>query len=194
MPEARGRFVLLVDDDVAIRGLLARVLAKAGFEALHAEDGLDALGILRNKLPKVIISDLQMPRMSGFEFIAVVRRRFPALPVIAITGSKEREFAAGSEPDRLFEKRIDAFPELVRAVDELARNAADDLERPPDFTIPVRAGPDFGGCIDLSCTDCLRTFKAECFPGAIAGTAVCNYCNARVPFVIDIPTPEKGQL
>ena len=77
--------VLIVDDDESMRGLLSRHLTRAGFEALQAVDGIDALAVLRDTLPKVIISDLQMPRMSGPEFIGVVRQRFPTIPVIALS-------------------------------------------------------------------------------------------------------------
>jgi CheY-like chemotaxis protein len=59
---------------------------RAGFEALHAADGIEGLAVLRDVLPRVIISDLQMPRMSGVEFIGVVRQRFPAIPVILLSG------------------------------------------------------------------------------------------------------------
>ena len=79
--------VLLVEDDPTIRYILSNQLEEAGFKAQQAEDGIDGLVKLRAKLPKVIISDLQMPRMSGIEFISVVRRRFPSIPVIVLSGS-----------------------------------------------------------------------------------------------------------
>jgi CheY-like chemotaxis protein len=84
MPKACESCVLLMDGDPSIRILLSRYLEKAGFEAFHAEDGIGALEKLRNTLPKVIISDLEMPRMSGLEFIEVGRRRFPSIGVATI--------------------------------------------------------------------------------------------------------------
>ena len=69
--------VLLVDDDPNLREILSIRLEKAGFEARQAADGIDGLVKLRDELPKVIIVDVQMPRMAGIEFISVVRRRFP---------------------------------------------------------------------------------------------------------------------
>ncbi len=76
MRDVSANSILLVDDDPTIRTFLSSQLEKAGFKAQQAEDGIDGLVKLRDKLPKVIISDPQMPRMSGFEFISVV----PALP------------------------------------------------------------------------------------------------------------------
>src|ERR1017187_2058473 len=96
--------VLLVDDEPFFRELLAMRLAREQLEVHHADDGIDALMKLRQKLPQVIVSDLQMPRMSGVEFIKVVRRRFPSLPVIVLSGSSQYEFPVEPTPDRWFDK------------------------------------------------------------------------------------------
>jgi CheY-like chemotaxis protein len=177
--------VLLVDDDPSIRDLLSRHLKKAGFEAFHAEDGIDALGKLRDSIPKVIISDLQMPRMSGFEFIGVVRRRFPTIPVIALSGSIPNELPAGIKPHCWFEKKLEKLPDLVRIVHELARTVPDHIDLPPQVVpTPVRVRPGFAGYSMLTCTDCLRPFRATTPPGdkSVTGEAVCTHCEARVPF------------
>ena len=76
--------VLLVDDDPNLREVLSTYLEEAGFEARQAKDGIDGLVKLRDELPTVIISDLQMPRMAGIEFMSVVRRRFPFILVIGL--------------------------------------------------------------------------------------------------------------
>jgi CheY-like chemotaxis protein len=184
--------VLLVDDDPSIRELLSLYLEKAGFEALHAKDGIDALGKLRHTLPKVIISDLQMPRMSGFEFIGVVRRRFPTIPVIALSGSIPRELPAETKPDHWFEKRVEGFPDLVRIVNELARTVSDHIDLPQVVLTPVRVRPGFAGYFMLTCTDCLRTFRATSPLGknAAEGTAACTHCEARAPLLIESSAPE----
>jgi CheY-like chemotaxis protein len=79
--------VMFVDDDAAMREVMALILAEEGFAAITAGDGIEALAELRGSTPDLIISDLHMPRMSGIEFLSVVRRRFPAIPVIAISGA-----------------------------------------------------------------------------------------------------------
>ena len=104
MRDISANSVLLVDDDPSIREILSEELEEAGFEARQAEDGIDGLVKLRDELPEVIISDLQMPRMSGIEFISVVRRRFPSIPVIVLSGSIPRELPAEIKPDALFRK------------------------------------------------------------------------------------------
>ena len=161
MPEVCANCVLLVDDDPSIRDLLSMHLEKAGFQAIHAEDGIDALVKLRDTLPRVIISDLQMPRMSGFEFIGVVRRRFPTIPVVALSGSIPREFSEEIKPDCWFEKSMQRFPELLQTVNYLARKTPDHVDLPQVISIPIRTRPGGDGYIVLTCTDCLRSFRGD---------------------------------
>src|SRR5580658_3417570 len=137
MPPASENCVLLVDDNPSIRNLLSWHLEKAGFEVFHAEDGIEALGKLRDRLPKVIISDLQMPRMSGFEFIGVVRRRFPTIPVIAFSGSIPSELPEETKPDRWFDKSVEILPDLMRIVHELARTVPNHIDLPQVAPTPV---------------------------------------------------------
>jgi CheY-like chemotaxis protein len=187
MPEVSANCILLVDDDPSIRNLLSIHLAKAGFEALHAEDGIDALVKLRDTLPRVIIADLKMPRMSGFEFIRVVRRRFPTIPVIALSGWIPSEFSEDIKPDCWFEKSMLGFPELLQTVRYLARKAPNHVDLPQVISIPVQARPSGGGSIVLTCPDCLRLFEvASTTENRVAGqTAVCTHCQACVPFLIE---------
>jgi CheY-like chemotaxis protein len=84
MAKAGESCVLPMDGDPSSSILLSRYLENAGFEAFHAEDRIDALEKTRNTLPKVIISNREMPRMSGLEFIEVGRRRFPSIGVATI--------------------------------------------------------------------------------------------------------------
>jgi|SRR5437899_13036798 len=79
--------ILLVDDDEAVRDSIGSFLKAAGYEVSLAKDGFDALLQLRSAFPTVIISDLNMPQMSGFEFLSIVRRRFPHMSVIAMSGA-----------------------------------------------------------------------------------------------------------
>lgn len=87
--------LMVVDDEPGIREMMAAHLMSEGYEVLTAENGLDALSRLVEPLPHVIISDLKMPRMSGLELLAAVRKQFPHLPVIVISG----EFTGYEVPD-----------------------------------------------------------------------------------------------
>ena len=86
-PRQRAYRLLVVDDEKDIRELTSALLADDGYEILTAEDGLQALELLSQFHPDLVITDLQMPRMSGFELVKIMHQRFPELPVIIISGA-----------------------------------------------------------------------------------------------------------
>ena len=191
MREVAANSVLLVDDDPSLRDLLSMHLEKEGFEARQAEDGIDGLVKLRDTLPKVIISDLQMPRMSGIEFISVVRQRFPSIPVIVLSGSTRSELPAEAQPNVWFEKCALQVHALLQAVHDLVRKTPDFGDFPQVVTPPVRIRPGFAGYFILNCTDCLRTFRATSTleNKRVDRTAICTYCQARIPYLIESSEP-----
>lgn len=86
---ARARLpfrLLVVDDEISIREVTSAMLAEQGYEVLTAEDGQQALELLPQFRPDLVITDLRMPRLSGFELLEIMRERFPGLPVIAVSG------------------------------------------------------------------------------------------------------------
>lgn len=68
------RQVLVIDDDPGVRDSVAMLLMSAGYDVATAEDGLAALSHLNKTTTDVIVSDLNMPRMSGFDLLSEVRR------------------------------------------------------------------------------------------------------------------------
>ena len=192
MRDVSANSVLLVDDDPTIRNFLSSQLEKAGFKAQQAEDGIDGLVKLRDKLPKVIISDLQMPRMSGIEFIWVVRRRFPSIPVIVLSGSIQRELPEEARPDRWFRKYAQQIPELLQAVRDLVRKTPDRPYGPQVISTPVRTRRGGAGYFVLTCTECLRLFRVMSTPElkTVERTATCVHCEARIPFLVESAAPE----
>ena len=192
MPDPSAYSVLLVDDEPAIREILSSELKEAGFAAQETQDGIDALVKLRDTLPHVIISDLQMPRMSGVEFIIVVRRRFPYIPVIVFSGATLSELPAEAKPDGWFEKGALQIPELLKAVHALVRKTPDRPYAPQVISTPVRTRRGGAGYFLLTCTDCLRLFRMMSTPEVktVERTATCVYCEARVPFLVESGDPE----
>lgn len=77
--------VLLVDDEVHIVLVLAPRLEKEGFEVHTASDGLKGLEAARAVRPDVVVSDLQMPRLSGVEFAQHLAEEMPEIPVLLLT-------------------------------------------------------------------------------------------------------------
>ena len=90
--------VLVVDDSVTVRKVTSRFLERQGMRAVVAKDGIDAIEILQELTPDIILLDIEMPRMDGFEVATQVRhqRRLKDIPIIMITsrtGEKHRERA-----------------------------------------------------------------------------------------------------
>ncbi|HEX5657505.1 MAG TPA: EAL domain-containing protein [Polyangiales bacterium] len=88
--------ILAVDDDPAMLRLLASALGRAGYRALDAQSGAQALALLETEKVDAIITDLAMPGMPGLEFMRRVRERDPDLPILVITGAPAVDTAIGS--------------------------------------------------------------------------------------------------
>ena len=95
------------------------LLRGQGYEVLGAEDGFEGLTALKQSLPDIIISDLKMPNMNGFEFLSVVRRRFPMIPVIAISGESGLSVPESVLADAFFSKGEYQPPQLFAKIVEL---------------------------------------------------------------------------
>ena len=120
---ARDKSVLVVDDDSNIRSLLQQELTEAGYKVRLAEDGRKALTLIREETPGLVILDVMMPEMNGFD-VAAVLRNDPStmdIPIIilSILEDKERGFRLGV--DRYLTKPIDTaslFHEIDTLLDQ----------------------------------------------------------------------------
>jgi len=98
-PAPRQRLlVMVVDDSVTVRKVTSRLLERHGMSVLTAKDGVDAMALLEEHRPDVLLLDIEMPRMDGFEVATRIRRdaRLKDLPIIMITsrtGQKHRDRA-----------------------------------------------------------------------------------------------------
>ena len=108
--------VLLVEDDADIREAVSSVLEAEGYTVLTAENGEQALAILDRGQPCVVLLDLMMPVMSGWEFMNVVKqnRRLDDMPVVVVSAYSERK-AEGVR--RVLKKPLDVN-QLLAAVSE----------------------------------------------------------------------------
>ena len=95
----RAPMVMVVDDSLTVRRVTQRMLVREGYRVVTAKDGLDALERLAEERPAVLLSDIEMPRMDGFDLVRNVRAdpRLQGLPVVMITSriaQKHRDYAA----------------------------------------------------------------------------------------------------
>jgi DNA-binding response OmpR family regulator len=187
--------LLIIDDDPLSREVFESSLSTQGYEVCVAKDGFAALAQMRGALPDLIISDLKMPNMSGFEFLSIARRRFPQLPTIAMSG----EFQPPVEPlgvlaDAFFAKPF-RFEDLTAKIIELLRDA------PPRPAIKRDRAPVWvprnGEYYVITCTDCLRSFSIPAEKNVRVlrelRTLECIFCDAQVRFIVE-ERPEAAGL
>lgn len=149
--------ILLVDDEPSIRILLSAVLEANGFQVAVAEDGFAALRSMRAKMPALVISDMRMPNMNGFELLAVIREKFPHLPTIAISGEFVADQVEGVLADVFLQKGGYTPPELVQTIKALLSKPAKERTHPrTSVWAPLGDSP-----IMLTCNECLKSFPLE---------------------------------
>jgi CheY-like chemotaxis protein len=126
VPTQKNSQVLIVDDEPDLREMLARMLAAKGYDASTAADGLDGLNKMKSSVPGVVISDLNMPRMSGFEFLSVVRQEFPQVLVIAMSGAyaPDELMPPGVIADAFYPKAVNSPNTLAKMIEELTQQSA----------------------------------------------------------------------
>ncbi len=115
--------VMVVDDSVTVRKVTSRFLEREGFEVILAKDGADAMLQLQDHQPDVMLLDIEMPRMDGFEVASSVKNtdRLKEIPIIMITsrtGDKHRERAMSLGVERYMGKPF-VEDELLETINEL---------------------------------------------------------------------------
>lgn len=115
MPESDVR-ILVVDDDPNLRDLLIDTLSAIGYESVGADDSRQALELLRTEKVDLVISDIKMPGMDGLDLSRTIKRDFPDLPVILITGVFSKTVLESTPADALLSKpfRIAQIEDLIK--------------------------------------------------------------------------------
>lgn len=177
--------ILVVDDEPAIRTTSELLLKSKGYEVRTAGDGFEALLALRRGLPDVLISDLTMPNMSGVELLSVVRRRFPQIAVIAMSGENTDVTPPGLIADAFFHKGGYSPDQLITRIAELLERAPLRPSTSKPDRAPIWIPCSAQGYFVVTCTECLRSFPVEDQPGSPAvREAECFYCGSKLQFLV----------
>ncbi|GAA0714368.1 Hpt domain-containing protein [Dokdonella soli] len=126
VPETRQKpLVMVVDDSITMRKVTTRVLERADFEVMTAKDGLDAVEKLQDNVPDLMLLDIEMPRMDGYELATYMRndprlRQVPIIMVTSRTGEKHRQRALEIGVERYLGKPYQE-DDLLRHVQETLR-------------------------------------------------------------------------
>jgi len=183
--------LLVVDDDQSLRRVLSLILQESGYGVRFAEDGFSALVELRTGVPDIILSGLDMTGMSGFEFLSVVRRRFPAVQTIAMSAAYLGDgMPAGISADALYEKGT-SFVALLGIIDGMSRpERSQQTHHRHDASTPIWIpkndyDPSGRPYVVVTCLDCLRTFPQMVGDSTLAiHETACIYCQSSIHYAI----------
>lgn len=122
---SQGR-VLLVEDNEQLRHHVGQLLSEAGYDIVEAGDGAEAVALLDDgdAVPDLVLSDIKMPNLDGFQLSAEVRRGFPEVPILLMTGYAGKETPDYARHDALIAKPFTADKLLMQIQTMLARAAA----------------------------------------------------------------------
>lgn len=178
--------LLIVDDEPTTRTLLSEIFGGLGHPVRAAEDGFAALEEIRKEVPDILVSDLNMPRMSGFELLSVVRRKRPEIFVIATSGAfSGQDVPHGIAADAFHEKAtgLTGLLETVGTAPLIANVRAGSAEATPIWISPMRRDAMSEARVLISCPECLRSFSLTV--GAadfLVHQTTCVYCESPIHY------------
>lgn len=180
--------VLLADDDEACLTSTAAVLSQEGYLVLTARDGFEALAELQGGLPEIIISDLKMPNMSGFELLAIVRQRFPSVGVIARSG----EFCPVGVPegvlaDKFVQKAENSDFELIETIRQLLSQLPLRTAHAKPELAPAWIPRSTTKYVVITCPSCLRSssVRTRDVQSGVVMMSSCLHCGAEISYRLD---------
>jgi CheY-like chemotaxis protein len=179
--------IVVADDNAILLSVLSEIFKECGYLVRTASDGLGALGEIRNYAPDILVSDLHMPRMSGFELLSIVRRRYPRIKVIAMSTSYSGEIVPqGVAADAFYEKGAASVARLLQMVNAMKDEPQLQSSR---ATTPIwiprpSLDPDGGSGASFACPECLRAYRYSINENASGHHMNCPYCLYRVHLAI----------
>jgi CheY-like chemotaxis protein len=201
-PSLHESHILVVDDDSGVRETLTLLLRAAGYKTSAAQNGFDALQKLKATTPSLMLCDLDMPDMSGFELLSIVRRRFPGIPVIAMSGMHTGDSVPeGAIADAFYSKGQRTPPALFRIVADVLRRSASHV-RSHDFgPTPIWGrwiGTDSCGTsyVLVACNECLRSFPVVLSDNATPGIheVRCIFCGSDLQYISEHDVTERNYM
>jgi CheY-like chemotaxis protein len=198
--------LLVADDNPVLVSVLSEIFRDCGHSVRSASDGFSALAEIRKRIPDILVSDLCMPGMSGYELLSVVRRRFPSIRVIAMSGAYPGGITPeGIAADAFYAKGASSVAQLIQTVSAVW----DPQGQPPRPAAPiwiseVNADVDGVSALFVSCPECLRPFfHTQHNLDQLPGWSNCPHCMTMVELalvrhshgidgtLIAIPSPER---
>ena len=191
MSEAKPR-LLIVDDEPYIRSSISEILTEVGYRVRTAPDGRAALAEIRHEAPEILLSDLNMPGMSGSELLPLVRREFPQIRLVAMSGAYSgAEIPMGLPADAFYPKSAS-----VEQLLEIMKSFA--AQKPPaprhqDIRAPIWVAKSVRGAsgeayVTIECPECLRTLPRVLNKASEQTCATaCRFCGTSIRYAAILP-------
>jgi CheY-like chemotaxis protein len=184
--------MLIVDDSQLIRTSISHLLAEIGYSVRSAQDGFSALRELREEMPDILLSDLNMPGMSGYELLRVVRHRFPTIHVIAMSGAfSGNEVPSGVAADAFYQKgsSMGALLRIIESLPPMERRDPLPVRIAAPLLIQRNESDTFREAhVMIACSECLRTFPQPIYgSGSLERTTNCIYCGSSIQYSVVEP-------
>jgi CheY-like chemotaxis protein len=186
--------ILIAEDNGILLSVLSEIVTERGYSVRIASDGLAALSLIRRKAPGILLSDLMVPRMSGLELLSIVRRHYPVIKVVAMSGSYHGEaIPPGVAADAFYPKGATSVVRLLQIVTSLRdENELRSRRVSTPIWIPRQAlttASESGAVV--ACPECLRPNPHPVGQSDLVHHAKCPYCLypielAVVPFHMEL--------
>ena len=184
VPNLKPR-LLIVDDDPNITTSLSSIFSRLGHQVRTATDGISALQNIRAQVPDILICDLNMPEMCGFELLSIIRRRLPEVFVIASSAAfSGEEVPTGLAADAFHEKStgLERLFELVETATHKGQVRSGSSTSAPIWISRLKDG-NSSDRLPITCPECLRVFSLSvCASDFVVQEADCVYCHAIIQY------------
>lgn len=185
--------IVVADDNPVLIGVLSEIFLEYGHVVRPASGGFLALAEIRKRVPDILLSDLCMPGMSGYELLSVVRRRFPSIRVIAMSGAFTGEAVpTGVAADAFYAKGASSVAKLIQMVNSIWRDDACLLRSVTPVWLAEVASDHAGAPVaPVSCPECLRPFLHSAATRELLSTkCICPHCTT--PFEVALVRQSNG--
>jgi len=180
--------VIVADDNPLLVSILSEIFREREYTVRTASDGFAALLSIRERVPDILISDLNMPRMSGFELLSIVRRRFPSIAVIAMSGAYSgMAIPQGIAADAFYAKASSSVAYIFEVLGAIENHATRHSLRAatPIWTPCVSLGQGGLATVGIACPECLRPFSYRLRDTEFFRTERnCPHCNHLIELAI----------
>jgi DNA-binding NtrC family response regulator len=194
--------VLVVDDDPLLLALLVETLTAIGYGVTGAPGGIDALDILQDRKFDLMVTDIKMPNLDGIQLLKKVRRHYPDMPVVFITGVATPEMISKAAPDGFLAKpfRINHIEELIERTLRAGRDRARSVGRKvlvvdqdETFRTALTEALNYSDYVPFAATtssDAVRELESGAFDAVIADVSVPKLDGRSLPQIMQLRFPE----